>query len=177
MIIVLGMDNTGKTTLCKELGKLNAVSVVKSCGPIDRDLQVDWVIEQIERAKQEQVVYDRFCIFEEIVYGEVLRKQSNFRLGNPIVSMLKGSKPLIVYCRPPSEVIFNSLPEREQMKGVEEQKNALLCAYDNLYFQLQGQGWNILSFDYNRHKAQAVMVGYSVHQLLSDGFLGGILDE
>ena len=134
-IIVLGMDNTGKTTLSKELAQHLGYTHVNSLGPKASISEMcdymDFVLDS-----DEPMILERFCFFEEMVYGKVLRNRSKFSWENSLYSLkLKVAKPLIIYCRPSKETIFQ-FGDREQMEGVIEQKEKLLAEFDDLYFSL-----------------------------------------
>lgn len=134
-IIVLGMDNTGKTTLCSELAERLDWLHVNSLGPQATKQEMcefmDFVLDS-----EEPMVLERFCFFEEMVYGKVLRDRSKFDWDPSLYALkLKVARPLIIYCRPPKETIFQ-FGDREQMSGVIEQGEKLLSEFDELYFRL-----------------------------------------
>lgn len=134
-IIILGMDNTGKTTLSKELAQHLGYTHVNSLGPKASISEMcdymDFVLDS-----DEPMVIERFCFFEEMVYGKVLRNRSKFSWENSLYALkLRVANPLIIYCRPPKETIFQ-FGDREQMEGVIEQGEKLLAEFDDLYFSL-----------------------------------------
>lgn len=149
MIIVLGMDNTGKSTLTQSLAKELNGEVVNSMGPGTEKEQQQWVIKQVcdNLRNGNNLIHDRFTCFEEMVYGKVLRGgKSNFSLqDNYYVDLVKSMKPIIIYARPPREVIFN-FGTREQMEGVIEHSEKLLEAYDELIREMRSLGWTILQY-------------------------------
>lgn len=151
MIIVTGMDNTGKTTLVNHMSQaLGVIPVVKSPGPnLSRDEKHLWILDQMTREKAfpDSVIFDRFLPFEEMVYGEVLRGETIYSLKDPYLKSLKALNPNIIYTRPSSKTIFN-FGDREQMPGVIEQKNRLLAAWDDLMWKLITQGWQVMVYDY-----------------------------
>lgn len=151
MIIVTGMDNTGKTTLVNRMSQaLGVIPIVKSPGPnLSRDEKHLWILDQMTREKAfpDSVIFDRFLPFEEMVYGEVLRGETIYSLKDPYLKSLKALNPNIIYTRPPSKTIFN-FGDREQMPGVIEQKNRLLAAWDDLMWKLITQGWQVMVYDY-----------------------------
>jgi len=149
MLIVIGMDNTGKTTLVESLCKSMKLGSIKSPGPIPEPQQKEWVLQQIANTKEHALdkIYERFPIFEEVVYGNVLRGKSNFQFNDNYYSLLKKSGPIIIYTRPSNEIIFN-FGSREQFPGVIEQKEKLLAAYDALTLRLLVEGWNLIIYDY-----------------------------
>ena len=145
MIIVTGMDNTGKTTLAAQLGNRMKMEVIKSPGPIECELQRNWVKNQLELIPE--VIFERFPLFEEVIYGTVLRNHSVFELDGPLFKQLHDKQPLIVYTRPSNKDIFN-FGDREQMKGVIERKKELLAAYDELMYNLVCNSWNVIPYNF-----------------------------
>ena len=148
MIIILGMDNSGKTTTAKNLTKYRGGEYIQSMGPGSYEEQREWVLTQIVRKGEREAIHDRFTCFEEMVYGPIIRDSSNFNLDSKELKILKHlCKPTIVYARPPREVIFN-FGDREQMPGVIERAEHLLARYDELIWKLFCDGWNVLVYDY-----------------------------
>ena len=150
MMIFTGMDNSGKTTVAQKTANKLCLPVVKSLGPNHtKDEKHIWLLDQMAREKviPGSVIFDRFLPFEEMVYGKVLREDPIYSLDDPYMKSLKNLDPVIVYTRPPSEVIFN-FGDREQMEGVIETKEKLLAAWDDLMWKLMARGWYIQVYDY-----------------------------
>lgn len=150
MLILTGMDNSGKTTLANTLSQLLERPIIKSLGPNHPKDEKDlWLLDQMAREKAfpDSVIFDRFLPFEEMVYGKVLRGNPLYSLRDFYLRSLKELNPTIVYTRPSSEVIFN-WDGRDQMEGVIEQKEKLLRAWDDLMWSLASQGWEIMVYDY-----------------------------
>lgn len=150
MVIITGMDNSGKTTLANQVANNLKTNLVKSPGPnYSKSEKDDWIKSQIDfdRESLEYRVYDRFIPFEEMVYGRVLRGDPLYSLDDKLMKELRSINPTIVYTRPPTEVIFN-FGEREQMEGVIETKEKLLAAWDNLMWRMLAMGWDIQPYDY-----------------------------
>ena len=144
-IIILGMDNTGKTTLAETLSKELDIKLIKSTGPkVTKEAMVLNMLTNLK--SKENVIFERYNLFEEMIYGTILRGQSKFSLNDFIYSETVLSKPLIIYCRPSNEKIFN-FGEREQMDGVIEKKKELLEAWDNLISFIK-QDMNVIKYDY-----------------------------
>lgn len=165
MIIVTGMDNSGKTTLAKQLSEELEMKVVKSTGPIPAAEQKEWVINQISGADERQAIFDRFPLFEEMVYGKVLRGKTNFKYGDPYFKLLRQINPLIVYTRPSTEKILQ-FGEREQMEGVIEKAEKLLTAYDEFIFKLMSDCWRVIPYNYEWNEPDEVAVAYGISKTM-----------
>lgn len=158
MLILTGMDNSGKTTLAEHLSQEFGRPVVKSIGPQATAHEKDvWFLDQMIREKvfPDSVIFDRFLPFEEMVYGNVLRGGSQYTLGDFYMKQLKELSPTIIYTRPDSGTIFN-FGERDQMAGVIEQKEKLLRAWDDLMWSLMARGWDVRIHDYTVNQEVSV---------------------
>lgn len=175
IIIVEGMDGTGKTTLVQQLAhrlEIQPRKLVGSLGPGD-DYRLVLVnrtrseITELETAsaKGESIkrLYDRFPIISEAVYGSTLRGHNCFGgLYYPFRSRLLALKTVIIYCRPDREVIRANVQQGPQMDGVLEHFGELLHAYDKLFVELMESPVNsyITVFDYTRDE-----VGELIHNI------------
>lgn len=151
-IIILGMDNTGKTTLAESLSKELKVKLIKSTGPkVTKETMVYNMLINLE--SPEPVIFERYNMFEEIIYGNILRGESKFNFKDYMYEQTVLHKPLIIYCRPDKEKIFN-FGTREQMKGVIEEKEKLLKAWDELISKISSDievyvyNFNVQSLNY-----------------------------
>lgn len=154
LVIVTGMDNTGKTTLVNSLAIKMGVTPIKSCGPESDLNQLYWASQQFKDChySPNQIhLYDRFTLIDEKVYGEVVRGNPGNRIPfnweGPISSIL-GLNHLIVYTRPSNRETIFSFGDREQMAGVIDSKKDLLDKWDDLYFELGHRGYNVIPYDY-----------------------------
>ena len=154
-IIVLGMDNTGKTTLCKHLSKALDYKHITSLGPKASLWEMMNFIDRNMKS-EDPMVLERLCIFEEMVYGKVLRGFSQFDWDSSYLNTVQRALPLIIYCRPSREKIFN-FGNREQMEGVIEQKEKLLAAFDDLYFKLPGKKFFVTTYDFESVTAEELV--------------------
>lgn len=145
-IIVVGMDNTGKTTLVNQLKDYYECESIKSLGP---GYSRQEMIEEIKRKMSLSgiKILERFSILEECVYGEVLRNNAKFSLND--MDWVLSDKPFIIYCRPDLETIYN-FGEREQMEGVIEKKQKLVAKWDEVIDQLIKKGFTVIFYDWKR---------------------------
>lgn len=158
MLILTGMDNSGKTTLAEQLSEQLGRPVMKSLGPNATQSEKDvWLLDQMtrEKAYPDSVIFDRFLPLEEIVYGNVLRGGSQYTLDDYYMTQLKELHPTIIYTRPWSGTIFN-FGERGQMDGVIEQKEKLLQAWDDLMWGMMARGWDVRIYDYTANQEVSV---------------------
>ncbi len=169
IIIVEGMDGTGKTTLVQQLAHRLDVKprkFVGSLGPSD-DYRLTLVNRTINEIAELSVasaegrpikrLYDRFPLISEAVYGPVLRGHNCFGgLYKPLKGGLLALKTVIVYCRPHKDVVQANVQQGIQMNGVLEHFNDLLEAYDKLFEELTESPVDsyITTFDYTQDEVQ-----------------------
>lgn len=172
IIIVEGMDGTGKTTLVQQLAHhldVKPEKFVKSSGP-DEDYRLNLIantlseIKELETASAEGVpikrLYDRFPLISEAVYGPILRDRNCFGgLYHPLRRRLLALRAMIIYCRPDREVIQSNVQQSPQMNGVLENFKDLLDAYDKFFLELTETPVNsfISVFDYTRDEARELV--------------------
>jgi len=149
-IIVLGMDNTGKTTLVEQLADEYSCNHIKSLGPgYTKEEMREEMLRKLNI--EDLVILERFSIFEELVYGPILRGVSKFDKED--IEEIRKYDPIIIYCRPRNEVIFN-FGDREQMKGVIEEKEKLVEAWDQLIADLKiNYDFTIIPYDWTSKRA------------------------
>lgn len=155
MIIVEGMDNTGKTTLAQRLReKFNPIDFEHSPSKESLGVKLHWVAKAIRRLDP-RVIYDRYAPISERVYGPLLRPHIGDVFGGYTFDLLRLTlrrNPLIIYCRPPDNRVA-SWGERQQMNGVKDHVTELLARYDWLMDVLRefsvGSGV-LLHYDYTR---------------------------
>ena len=151
-IIVVGMDNTCKTTLVNQLKEFYKCESIKSPGPnYTRQEMIDEIKKDLDLPNK--VILERFSILEELVYGNVLRNHSKFRLDD--MDWVRDYDFIIVYCRPEDEVIYN-FGDREQMDGVIEEKEKLVEAWDNLMIDLARIGFVIIPYDWTKMNLDSI---------------------
>lgn len=150
MIIITGMDNSGKTTLAKKISEVTGLPVVHSAGPnMTQDEKRLWTLDYLakEMSNPSRIIHDRFMPLEELVYGPILRGKSDFSVSGPIMEDLKAVKPVIVYTRPSRDFILKD-NGREQMDRVKDQGPQLLTMWDELFFYLMTHGWDIVVYNF-----------------------------
>lgn len=175
MIIVEGMDNTGKTTLIAELVKeFPELQTVKSLGP-NKTVgdALAWVAGAI-RNEDPRVIYDRYFPISERVYGLTLRGKDLFgHYSYDLISLTLRRQPLIIYCRP-SQRVVESWGEREQMEGVKSHCHDLLKRYDwimEVIKELYTVNAMMVDYDYTddksfNHVKMAVRMYLQTHKMI-----------
>lgn len=130
MIIVEGMDNSGKSTLCKKLSLQFGITINSVKERLKtKDECIKYQLDSM--FSPELKIYDRMRVTSEMVYGEILRENLFKEDGWYYISILLRCNPLIIYCRPPVHQILN-FGERGQMDGVIEESSRLLERYDKI---------------------------------------------
>lgn len=133
-IIVLGMDNTGKTTLSKMLSKELNYKIIESKGLyLNKEEIINYLLENINKDNN---IFERFSLFDEMIYGKVLRNYSKFEINGDFYKKIKDKKPIIIYCRPKNKDILN-WQNREQMKGVIDNSLKLIEEFDKLILNIK----------------------------------------
>lgn len=145
-IIVVGMDNTGKTTLVNQLSEYFECESIKSLGPgYSRQEMIEEVKRKLELPGIK--ILERFSILEECVYGKVLRNNQKFTLDD--MDWIRDYDFVIIYCRPDDDVIYN-FGDREQMVGVIEEKDKLVKEFDDLMIEVARRGFVVIPYDWTK---------------------------
>ena len=156
-IVIIGMDNTGKTTLVNDMKNILNIESIKSPGPnFTKEEMYEEIITDL--SKEEVVILERFAIVEEMIYGEILRHNPKFNFED-LMQIKEKYNPIFIYCRPKKENIFN-FGDREQMEGVIEQSKKLLEGFDNLYNKMIQNEFNIFRYDYNVSTPEEMVLKY-----------------
>lgn len=147
-IIVIGMDNTGKTTLVEDLKRILQVGSIKSTGPNrSRSEMTSEIFDNL--ANENVIILERFPIVEELIYGKILRNNPKFEFSD-LIRVNEMYHPLFIYCRPSKSKILN-FGEREQMSGVIENSEKLIKGFDHLYLKMMEEDFDIIRYDYENN--------------------------
>lgn len=158
MIIVEGCDNTGKTTLIQKLKeRFPQLEVVPKWtgprGPGSMKKMWDHMMTYLTRNPDETkyLVFDRFPLISELVYGPVIRKHIEFSREQieQATELLKKHFPLVIYCRRDPEAILANFEEREQMEGVRENVKALIDQYNRVLCELDFLGIPVVDYTFD----------------------------
>jgi thymidylate kinase len=157
IIIVEGPDGAGKTTLIRNLREESKryFWVASSSGP-PKDLEeIRDVLRWVDKAAELQipVIFDRFPLISESVYGPVLRGKCLLdEMGDSehiSVTALLRKINRVVYCRPSLEVIRKNVIEgtTPQLLGVLENLKDIVERYDKLMDILEDE-IQVYHYDY-----------------------------
>lgn len=128
-IVIIGGDNSGKTTLANNLHKRFENSrVIHSPG---KDLTAEEMVTfMLENTEVEGInIFDRFPLIEEDVNGPVLRGVSKLdSISNMIKERIMDCIDVWILCFPGFNCILN-WGDREQMEGIKENCVELYSRY------------------------------------------------
>lgn len=150
MIIVEGPDNSGKSTLIKQLRselKLNEIPRVghgPANGPKDLWERTYQIIDAVTKSKSRWVILDRFTLIGEDIYGPILRHVNLWdRMPQEKIKFWRAVNlldPFIIYCRPPKDVItdmknhiIKPYDTPEHVRRVNQKQELIIHAYDNYF--------------------------------------------
>lgn len=156
-IVIIGMDNTGKTTLVNDMKNILNVESIKSPGP---DFTKEEMYNEVRTSlsHDELVILERFAIVEEIIYGEILRNAPKFNFED-LLKINEEFHPIFIYCRPKKEDVFN-FGERDQMEGVIEKSKKLLEGFDNLYNKMIQNDFDIIRYNFRVNTPEEMVLNY-----------------
>lgn len=124
MIVVEGPDGAGKTTFISQLVEATGLPVAPRVVAKDTTAMGDlqrWVHENVTRGWHE-TIYDRHRLISEPIYGLVMRPDTpepGFSDLSWFYAMLEEfyhSKPVVVYCLPPFEVVWENIMKDDDNK-------------------------------------------------------------
>lgn len=154
MIIVEGMDNSGKTTVVNQLASQFGLPTVHSPGPAPYQKLRDFIMETaLARFEGRMFIYDRHPIISEHIYGPVLRGHDD--LDMKWTRLIGSLNPLVIYCDPGIDMIMGNT--RDQMPGVMENAEKLLEAYRHfINVTASGKLDRIIRYDYSLGSTRAL---------------------
>lgn len=138
MIIIEGPDGSGKTTLIKQLAGVTQLPIAPRVVSKDAEAQVDlveWVEQNLKQGFQ-ATMFDRHRLISEPIYGPTLRAKAEPMFDNFIwlsnqLHRFYGMGPVIIYCLPPFEAVWESVRSDPDNKVVHDERTAR--AIYNLY--------------------------------------------
>ena len=149
-IVVEGMDNTGKSTLCKKLSVLG-FDYNHSEGPRTPEAMYRDTLAFLN--KEGMFIQDRIPVISDQVYGPILRGTNAFHtpLGSEVERVyFQDSDILHIFCFPPKDKVVLFEDGRRQMNGVQENAGVLYELYRKFYEDLKS----------GRKKTRSALVEY-----------------
>lgn len=154
--VLEGCDNTGKTTYALDLCEREKATYVKT-------YYKDWSIEQLNRFQDQffchgsevPTVLDRVPIISHYIYNNVIRGDNSYTL-DQVVFFVKDwfiysrGKVNLIYFRPDTQTV-KTFDDRPQMKGVIENVEKLLFAYDRLFDVFRSEDIPFTVHDWSKH--------------------------
>jgi hypothetical protein len=172
MIIVEGMDGSGKTNLVarlkRDLGIPQAERASTSVGGPVQDI-CDWARVDVARWPELPVqIYDRHPFISELIYGPVVRGVIDpefFSLSSTRMRELFTRDALIIFCHLPWEQLQNNLANTgNQMPGVVSNAKTLWLNYQVFMSTLrQNQMANIRTWNYTHTNYTDVLAACERH--------------
>jgi thymidylate kinase len=154
-VICEGPDGTGKSTLIESARQKDKYFVrFQSSGPpptLETVTAVLFWLRQFPKAIH--VVCDRLPCISDRVYGPILRKVDLFK-GLPLNFGL-GAADVIIYCRPPIEVMMRNAQTGTHLAGVAEKQKALIQGYDELFMRIEKElPAKVIRYDFTKESAE-----------------------
>lgn len=154
-VIIIGADNTGKTTLINKLKAVLPQKILYQNFQYD-EIKNDTSDEYYNRVlnlflENDKIVFERFTPIDELVYGKILHPNDNHNFSDLRKYFLDSPNLefMIIYCRPPKDVALN-FGDRAQFDGVKEHGEALIDEFDEVFTNLlvKFPELNILKYDF-----------------------------
>jgi hypothetical protein len=136
MLIVEGPDGGGKSTLIKTLSERWGLEVAPRVVSKNTDAMVDlkrWVEGNVSTAPH-NLIFDRHRLISEPIYGPILRDVQEPGFSDPdwmawAMDAFYRSNPLIIYCLPRKEVVFENILNDEDNRAVWTHIRKIYTAY------------------------------------------------
>ena len=150
MIIIEGMDNSGKSTLAKAFG----LEIVHP-GPAPKTKSQEQVFlrEQAENARL-PIVMDRVTSISQQVYQKKLFDKEYMEY---LKAMLDTPHCVLIYCRPPDDIILNSSTHVAKeydtpahLEYLKQNGKQFIGSYDKLMYKVEHIQYNYIVDDANK---------------------------
>jgi hypothetical protein len=160
MIVVEGVDGTGKSNLVEWLHKATNLpkherAATSLGGPIDS--LWDWAVNDVESwTTQPLSIYDRHPLISEYIYGPIVRNKLPPEFLRPTAAGLLNRMAklgLVIFCMPDLETVKKNMQNEEfpQMAGVTDRIEQLYMAY-----QIRASSWPgwCVTYDYRKQYSE-----------------------
>jgi predicted HAD superfamily Cof-like phosphohydrolase len=165
ILIVEGVDFSGKTTLVNKLQKdLNLFSL-KSPRPHSPQDILTIASRTNQMAEGMDIICDRIALISEPIYGAVCRKHLPSLIEPQVADfMLESMQPIIIWCCPPWDHVKKC--SNDQMEGVKENLQELYGAYRDSILRINDR-MIVLAYDFTVTSYEDLLsevAGYLDHQ-------------
>lgn len=157
LVIIEGPDGSGKTTLANRLLKATGLpsALLRRSGPPGESLEEMLALIQTVSGSSVSLILDRHPLISEWVYLRTARrgesKESFFLQSHAlekIVSFLSEINPLIIYCRPPIDILRFYSRIESQMSGVHSSLESIAEKYDEAMQFLDLKGVRVQKYNF-----------------------------
>ncbi len=132
MVVIEGMDGSGKTTLINSLRKsgLSFWGIFRS-KPIKTLQELEHFLLWMGSIPPKQlVILDRHPIISEEVYGPILRNENLNQYLDPLLLRHQLKKiHLLIYCDPPFGIVYENICKGDHLKGVLDHSQEIYVKY------------------------------------------------
>lgn len=136
MIIIEGVDGSGKSTLVQTLAERLELPVAPRVVSKDMTPMVDlrkWTDENLAAGFQE-MIFDRHRLISEPIYGPVMHRHPDAGFWDlpwlsTAMAMLRVLRPVTIYCIPPFNVVWENLEHDPENREARAQALHLYHAY------------------------------------------------
>lgn len=117
-LVIEGPDGSGKTTLANALSEELRWPLAEKAVAHDTTTTLDlrqYAEKTVEGGLQRKI-FDRHCLISEPIYGPIMRGGLRHNMSSPlwyndIWHRFLGTRPLIVFCLPPLDVVMKNIRE------------------------------------------------------------------
>lgn len=154
VIVVEGVDGSGKTTLMDNLRLANGprryYTLIRHSGRPLKIRDVKDFLGSLTVSYGMLRIIDRHPFISEPIYGPILRgvDMTGDWSEDRKIQVLKNTVDRIIYCRPPLPRIVQNLDNNPQLSGVKERITSLVTAYDRMMNILIHEGIRVIEYDF-----------------------------
>lgn len=154
LIVIEGVDGSGKSTLFNELkSSLYDTWAISRNGRVRIEDDLVGLLEWLWAAPSFQpILMDRHPLISEKVYGPILRNRDlTLNLTEDLKSRSYRRIHTIIYCCPPFKTIEENIMKLRQMKGINENLKQLVFAYETEMVRFRyDNNMNVILYDYTK---------------------------
>jgi len=132
MIIITGIDNSGKSSLALQLATHFNLPIVKSYKPQSLDHIKEF--HSWANASPRPAILDRHCAIDDLVYGPIIRGKTPSSISQALECR---KEAFLIFCCPSLQTILATYGDREQMEGTHQNLKKLYEAYQDLMLELE----------------------------------------